>query len=104
MFLKRNKLKPYKYFKKTTKCNEEGVCAKSYEYSKNILAEIYPAGGKVQSEIYGDRIKYMLNMNIPNGYHICENDAIAYMSEEANYKIVSIKRWTHHSQLELEKI
>ena len=51
--LKRNRLKPYKIFKYVVKTNNEGVRFKGYEDNPDIInAEIYPASGRVQAQIY----------------------------------------------------
>lgn len=72
-----------------------------------IQANISPASGKIQAEIYGDRLKYILNMLYDGNAKIAERDGICvYVPFDSNpdYMVITIKRWSHHLQIELEKI
>ena len=99
MRLKKNRLKPYKIFKYVVKTNDEGVRFKGYEENAySINAEIYPASGRIQAQVYGEKLNYMLNMLIE------ERDGICINSETPNYEVVSIKKYTFHKLVELKKL
>jgi hypothetical protein len=88
-----------------------------------IQANIYPASGKLQAEIYGERFNYILNMLCDMTYNIeVKNKVVYYVTDtgaefcegagicvyvpsdaEPDYKIISIKPLSHLS-MELEKI
>lgn len=72
----------------------------------DIKANIYPATGKIQAEIYGQRLKYIMNMLYDGKYHLKEGDGICvYVDKDSkpDYKIISIKHYSHLF-IELEKI
>lgn len=105
MFLKKKNQKKYFLFKHQTLVDDEGGRYEGYsKEAVDILAEIYPATGRTQSEIYGTRLNYMLNMIVDKNVDVKERDGLAVYSEQVDYKVVSIKRWTHHLFVELEAI
>lgn len=88
------------------------------------MAEIWPAGGKIQAEVYGQRLAYIKNSRIDGKYavvgtpdgnvfyslddgpDVTEGDGVCVnVPKEAlpDYKIVAIKPYRYLS-LELEKI
>lgn len=86
--------------------NEGGKYPRYSEESIEIQANIYPASGKLQAEIYGERLNYILNMLYDGQESINEGDGIcvyASKDNEPDYKIISIKRYSHLF-IELEKI
>ena len=105
MRLKKNRLKIYKLYKYKVVTTTEGAKVKGYdEEFKEIKAEIWPASGRVQAEIYGEKLGYMLNMIVERTTELSERDGICIDSEEPNYRIVSIRNYTIHKLCELEKI
>ena len=79
------------------------------DYSEpiEIKANIYPACGKLQAEIYGERLNYIQNMLYDGPEKLNEGDGICYKAraiEKPDYKIISIKEYTSHKLLELEKM
>ena len=98
--------KTYYLRKKTIIEDNEGGKYQEYSESIEIQANIYPASGKLQAEIYGERLNYILNMLYDGQESINEGDGICvYVSKdnEPDYKIISIKRY-RHLFIELEKI
>lgn len=96
------------YLKKKTiiEDNEGGRYPGYSEESTEIQANIYPASGKLQAEIYGERLNYILNMLYDGPEAINEGDGICvyvYKDNEPDYKVISIKRYSHIF-IELEKI
>ncbi|MDU7725160.1 hypothetical protein [Clostridium perfringens] len=85
---------------------EGGIYLDFDETSIELEANIYPASGKLQAEIYGERLNYILNMLYDGEHEINEGDGICvYVSKESkpDYKVISIKRYSHMF-IELEKI
>lgn len=73
-------------------------------------AEIWPASGKMQAEMYGERMSYILNM-ICEPMDICENDGICVYcgaDMDPDYRVISIKHYADkrypHLVCELEKL
>lgn len=96
------------YLKKKTiiEDNEGGRYPGYSEESIKVQANIYPASGKLQAEIYGERLNYILNMLYDGQESINEGDGICvYVSKdnEPDYKVISIKKYSHLF-IELEKI
>ncbi|HAT4125245.1 TPA: hypothetical protein I9Z60_001598 [Clostridium perfringens] len=85
---------------------EGGIYLDFNETSIELEANIYPVSGKLQAEIYGERLNYILNMLYDGDCEINEGDGICvYVSKESkpDYKVISIKRYSHLA-IELEKI
>lgn len=86
--------------------NEGGKYPGYSSTSTEIRANIWPASGKLQAEIYGLRLNYILNMLYDGTEVINEGDGVCVYVEaenEPDYKVISIKRYSHQL-IELEKI
>lgn len=123
MRLKRNKLKQYYHRKAIPKRDKEGTSYTEYDASSSFLAEIWPAGGKVQAELYGNRLQYIYNCLIggaytvkqessrpvyvlENGVELKENDGICLFVSgdfKPDYRIISIRPYPH-LYMEVEKL
>ena len=98
--------KTYYLKKKIVIKDNEGGKYPGYSEPIEIQANIYPARGKLQAEIYGERLNYILNMLYDGSKTLNEGDGICvYVSKESepDYKVISIKRYSHLF-IELEKI
>lgn len=98
--------KIYYLKKKTIIEDDEGGKYTGYSEPIEIQANISPASGRLQAEIYGERLNYILNMLYDEDIELVEGDGICvYVSKdnEPDYKIISIKRYSHLF-IELEKI
>ena len=98
--------KTYYLRKKTIIEDNEGGKYPGYSESIEIQSNIGPASGKLQAEIYGERLNYILNMLYDGPQTINEGDGICvYVFKDSNpdYKVISIKRYSHLF-IELEKI
>lgn len=120
MRMKRNRIR--KYYHKSREVLRDAECATSTQYVKltEFQGEVWAASGKIQAEIYGEKLSYIRNVRIdgkyvittdrkgivhyvyPSGLDIVENDGICLYvdaDEEPDYKIVSVKPY---NLLELE--
>jgi len=98
--------KIYYLRRKTIIEDNEGGKYPGYSEPIEIKANISPASGKLQAEIYGERLNYILNMLYDGSLELVEGDGICvYVSKdsEPDHKIISIKRYSH-LVIELEKI
>ncbi|MEW9991810.1 hypothetical protein [Clostridium butyricum] len=98
--------KTYYLKKKTIVTDDEGGKYPGYSDSIEIKANIWPASGKLQAEIYGERLKYILNMLYDGTVELNEGDGICVYVDKGSdpdYKIISIKNFSHLT-IELEKI
>lgn len=124
MRLRQSRIKTY-YAKKTkTVKDKEGSTYTEYESSVSFRGEVWPAGGKVQAEMYGERLSYIRNLRIEgeytmsadekgvihyvfaDGLDIKENDGLClYVGKDSkpDYKILAIKPFTP-IRLECEKL
>lgn len=97
------------YYLKRKEIVEDNEGGKYPGYSTeaiDIKANIYPATGRLQSEIYGERLNYILNMLYDGPILLVEGDGICvYVSQDSkpDYKIISNKPYSHRL-IELEKI
>lgn len=74
------------------------------QVGRTIEANIYPATGKLQAEIYGQRLNYILNMLYAGTEPIKEGDGVCvYETDKVDYRVISIKNYSH-KLIELEKI
>lgn len=120
MRLKRSRLRTLKVANKATTKDAEGGIIVSYENPTAFEGTIWPAGGKLQIQKYGDKVDSMMNCKlkgnyeiVPEGNHvkyvfddfsIREDDGVfVYADVEPDYRIVSI---TAHNPLfmELERL
>lgn len=104
MYLKN--LKSYKVFPRTVTIDSEGGRYADYS-SEPIVCELetWPAGGRVQAAMYGERLQYMRNANCYLSEPIKESDGVAVFSDDApDYKVVSVQSYTEHKVLLLEAI
>lgn len=99
--------KTYYLKRKTVIEDDEGGKYPGYlEPPIKIEANIYPAGGKLQAEIYGERLNYILNMLYEGTESINEGDGICvYVTKDSkpDYKVINTKKYSHLF-IELEKI
>lgn len=100
----RRKLKKFKLRKCVLKKDLERNTTLEYLEPVEDEAVIWPAGGKVQAELYGLRLAYMFNMNYYGSLDIKENDAICLESDDPEYKVISIRKYPKFRLLELEKL
>lgn len=97
------------YYLKRKEIVEDNEGGKYPGYSTEAIelkANIYPATGRLQSEIYGERLNYILNMLYDGPILFVEGDGICvYVPKDTkpDYKVISIKPYSHRL-IELEKI
>lgn len=124
MRLKRSRVKEYCVRSREVKKDNEGGSYEEYGAAVSFSGEVWPAGGKVQAETYGERLSYIRNVRIqgdyvivsdrnnvihyvyPDGLDIAESDGVClYVLSEADpdYKIISIKPY-HPLRLECERL
>ena len=123
MRLKRNRLKKYYLRPAVAKKDNEGNSYIEYGEAKPVTAEIWPAGGKLQAEMYGQKLSYIRNCRIDRAYtietdikgrvsYLIESQAFregdgfcVYVPGEADpdYKIIVIRPYSH-LYMELEKL
>lgn len=102
----KNKKTYYLKKKEIIEDNEGGKYPGYSTVATEVQANIYPASGKLQAEIYGERLNYILNMLYDGPVNFIEGDGICvYVSKDskADYKVLSIKPYSH-KVIELEKI
>lgn len=124
MRLKRNRLRDLYVRSRETIKDSEGGTYESYADAIALKGEVWQAGGKVQTELYGERISYIQNIKLSEKYTIetdkkgkihyvfCdgtslkENDGVCLFVEketEPDYRIISIKPYRFLT-LEVEKL
>lgn len=120
MRLKRSRVRTLKIANKTITKDAEGGIIVSYANATELEGTIWPAGGKLQIQKYGDKVDSMMNCKLKGGYKIVpegnhvkyvfkdfsirEGDGVfIYTDENPDYKIVAI---TAHNTLfmELERV
>lgn len=106
MHMRRSLMKDYHLRKRVVKKDKEGGSVVSYEAAVPIKATIWPASGKVQAEMHGERLAYIKNMEYEGKETMREGDGICVFVDPENdpdYKIISIKEYSP-MLMELEKI
>ena len=102
----KNKKTYYLKPKKVVTDNEGGKYPGYSSEAKEIKANVWPASGKLQAEMYGLRINNILNMLYDGDIDITEGDGLCvYVAsdKEPDYKVISKKEYSH-GVYELEKI
>lgn len=78
--------------------NEGGKYLGYEEQATSIQANIYPATGKIQAKMYGEKLNYVMNMLYDGPIPIKEGDGICIevkATEPPDYRVESIKRYSH---------
>ncbi|WP_269477763.1 hypothetical protein [Hominibacterium faecale] len=110
MRMKKSRMTTYHLRNKIVDEDREGASIISYADAKQLRGEIWPAGGKLQTEQYGNRIDAIMNCKVAGTYKIeqegnhCkyafadfelrEDDGIciyAMPESDPDYRIVAIK-------------
>ncbi|CUP25063.1 Uncharacterised protein [[Eubacterium] contortum] len=124
MRLKRSRVRTYFHKIRTVKKDKEGSTYEEYGNATSFQGEVWPASGKVQAAMYGDKLSYIRNIKIagtyetvtdsngkvhyvyPGGLDITESDGLClYVTEnnDPDYKIISIKPY-QPLRLEAERL
>lgn len=74
MRLKQNRLKLYSHRQAIPKKDNEGNSYIEYGLPSSFHAEVWPAGGKLQAEMYGQRLQYIRNCRINAGYEVLADE------------------------------
>lgn len=106
MRLKKNRLKPYKMHRFQVIKTDEGIKREGYsDEAIEIKAEIWPASGRLQAEINGERLNYILNANVEKSTAIAEKDGLCVDKiDQVTHRVISIKEYSNHKVLELERV
>lgn len=106
MRLKKNRLKSYNLRKFRVIKTDEGIKREGYsDETIEIKAEVWPASGSLQAELYGERLKYILNANVEKSTEIAEKDSLCIDNpNQVTHRVISIKTYSNHKVLELEQI
>ena len=105
--IRRSLLKPYNLRRRQPGKDKEGGSIVNYEAAIPIEAAIWAAGGKVQAEMYGERLTYIKNMQYEGPETMQEGDGICVnVGPEAppDYKIIAINDDFIPAQITLERI
>lgn len=100
-------MKKYHLRKRRVGKDKEGGSVVEYEDAVEIMATIWPAGGRVQAEMYGERLSYIKNMEYDGPEEMTEGDGIcvyAAPDKPPDYKIISIKREYRPKIMEMERM
>ena len=104
-------LKNYPVYEPVIEKDGEGVTTEKWIKRKSMLLEVWPASGKLQAEMYGERLNYILNMILPKNkdddFRPTEKWGVNVYNQsidEPDYRIISMKEYNRHYLYELEKI
>lgn len=99
--------KTYYLKKRTMGKNDEGMDIETFGDPVEIGANIQPATGKVQAELYGVQLNYMMNMYYDGEEIVTEGDGICVYvgaTEKPDYIVQPIKIYNGHKVIELKKV
>lgn len=100
-------MKQYHLRKRVVSKDSEGSPVVSYEAAVEITATIWQASGKVQAQMYGERLAYIKNMEYAGPETMQEGDGICVNvagDADPDYKIISINVDHSPKRMELERI
>lgn len=104
--MQRKRMKKFHLRRCITTKDNEGNLITAYGDALTDYAVIWPAGGKVQAEMYGLRLAYMININYYGYMDIKENDGLCINAgkyDEPDYRVISIKEYSKFRFIEAEK-
>ncbi|WP_229056952.1 hypothetical protein [Holdemania sp. 1001302B_160321_E10] len=107
MRLRQCRIKTYSLKRHVTARNEEGNTYSTWGSPVEIDAEIWPAGGQLQAQIYGQELQYMLNMLYQGDQEIKETDGICVFGtgdQDPDYQVISQQRYANHQFFVLKKL
>ena len=82
MRTKQSTLKQYHLRNRKVERDREGVPIESFGEADPLMMQVWPAGGKVQTEQYGDRVSYILNCRVEGKYSpVVDKDGLVYQFE-----------------------
>ena len=85
------------------KTSNEGSKRTVYsDKTREIKVEVWPAGGKLQAEIYGQNLPYIFNCLMDLDAEVEEKDGFCIGKDEVTHTVESIKRYSGHQFLELK--
>lgn len=105
--IRRSLLKPYNLRRRKPGRDKEGGSIVDYEEAIPIEAAIWAASGKMQAEMYGEKLNYIKNMQYEGVETMQEGDGIcvnAGAEDPPDYKIVAINDDFIPAQITLERI
>lgn len=105
--IRRDLLKPYHLRRRQPGKDKEGGSIADYAEAVPIEAAIWAAGGKIQAEMYGERLAYMKNMHYEGNETMQEGDGICVNvgpEDPPDYKVVAINDDFIPTQITLERI
>lgn len=124
MRLRRDRIATYQLRKSEQKKDSEGGTYMTYSAAQPFSAEVWPASGKLQAEMYGERLTYIRNVRIDgkydvkpdekgvvhyvfeNGLDVVEGDGLCLYVDAMmvpDYRIIAI-RPNRYLQIEAERI
>ena len=92
--MKRSRLKTFYFREKATQKDSEGNTYPVYGQASPFSGEAWPASGKIQAQIYGDKLPYIYNLRILGRYEIVHNNQesgdgqIHYLFPDLNMDLV----------------
>ena len=94
-------------FKRRTGSETDGYgdTTENFDDGELMSISVHPAGGKVLSEMYGERLKYMLQAFCDKDADVKEKDGFcigADWDSPPDYQVVSVQRYNRHTVLLLE--
>lgn len=124
MRIKQSRLEEIFFRKRVSGKDKEGSSYETWGAAFPVMAEIWPASGKVQAQQYGERLSYIRNVRLEGDYvitadakghamykttsglNIQEGDGLCLYTDPKNkpdYRIISIKPY-RPLKMEIEKI
>lgn len=102
--MQKKRMKKFSICKSIPYKDNEGNTISKFDDPIKDEAIIWPAGGKLQSQMYGLRVNSIINMNYYGNLSIKENDGLCIDSTgNPDYKVISVRKYTKFLFIEAEK-
>lgn len=83
----------------------DGTTSEDWGDPVTIQGTVQPAGGKMMSEMYGERLAYMRVMYAEPGTAAPEGAGVCLDNEtEPDYRVVAVRPWSGVTVVDLEKV
>ena len=87
MRMKRSRIRQYHFRKRSVKKDNEGSTYDDYGAALPFEGEVWPASGKVQAQMYGQRLPYIRNCKMVGDYTVGVDERGQVFFDFGSYKV-----------------
>lgn len=90
---------------RVTVTEPDGTTSQDWGDPVTIHGSVQPAGGRMMSEMYGERLAYMRVMYVESTTAVTEGAGVCLDTDtDPDYRVVAIRPWASVKVVDLEKV